>query len=72
MIDAPEPVLQVVLFTVVAVALYFFTDWVLRTIEQYRGEPLPHRNLVFFAIIFVLAVTSFEIIQRVLTSGPLA
>ena len=64
--------MQILLFTIVAVALYFLTDWLLRTIEQYRGEPLPHRGLIYFAIIFVLAVTSFEIIQRVLQSGSVA
>ncbi|NJN51508.1 MAG: hypothetical protein HC809_06755 [Gammaproteobacteria bacterium] len=64
--------MQVVLFTVVAIGLYFFTDWALRVFEQYRGEPLPNRNLVFFAIIFVTAVVSFEIIQRVLQGAPLA
>jgi hypothetical protein len=64
--------MQIVLFTIVAIGLYFFTDWAVRTIEQYRGEPLPNRNLVFFAIIFVAAIISFQIIQRVLTGGPLA
>ena len=63
--------MQVLLFTIVAVGLYFFTDWALRAIEQHRGEPLPNRNLIFFAIIFVTAVVSFEIIQRVLQGGPL-
>jgi len=64
--------LQILLFTIVAVGLYFLTDWLLRTIEQYRGEPLPHRSLIYFAIIFVLAIVSFEIIQRVLQGGSVA
>jgi len=62
---------EILLFTVVAVGLYFLTDWILRLIEQYRGEPLPNRSLVYFIIIMVLAVTSFQIIQRVLQGGPL-
>lgn len=62
---------QVLLFTVVAVGLYFLADWVLRLIEERRGEPFPNRNLIYFVVIFVLAVTSFEIIQRILQGGPL-
>lgn len=64
--------MDVILFTIVAVGLYFFTDWALRTIEQMHGSPLPYRNIVFFVIIFVAAVVSFEIIQRVLQGGALA
>ena len=62
---------QVLLFTVVAIGLYFLADWVLRMIEERRGEPLPNRNIIYFVVIFVLAVTSFEVIQRVLQGGPL-
>lgn len=63
--------MQVILFTVVAVGLYFFADWMLRLIEHYRGAPLPNRSLVFFAIIFVTAIISFQIIQRILQGAPL-
>jgi len=48
------------------VGLYFFSDWLLRVIEHYRGAPLPNRNLVFFGIILVATLVSFEIIQRLL------
>jgi hypothetical protein len=64
--------MQIVLFTLVAVGLYFFTDWALRLIEHFRGAPLPNRNLVFFAIILVVAMVSFQIIQRILQGAPLA
>jgi hypothetical protein len=64
--------MQIVLFTVVAAGLYFFTDWALRLIEQRRGAPLPNRNLVFFVIILVAAIVSFQIIQRILLGGPFA
>lgn len=63
--------MQILLFTIVAVALYFFTDWLLRLIERNRGTPLPNRNLVFFGIIFTTAIASFQIIQRILQGGPL-
>jgi hypothetical protein len=63
--------MQILLFTVVAVGLYFTANWIVLLIEQRRGEPLPNRNLIYFAVIFVLAVTSFEVIQRILQGGPL-
>lgn len=62
---------EVLLFTIVAVGLYFTTDWLVRLIESQRGEPLANRSLVFFAIIMVLAVVSFEVIQRLLQGGEL-
>jgi DMSO/TMAO reductase YedYZ heme-binding membrane subunit len=62
---------QILLFTVVAIGLYFLADWVVRLIESRRGEPLPNRSLIYFLVIFALAVTSFEIIQRILQGAPL-
>ena len=63
--------LQILLFTVVAVGLYFTADWAVRLVEERRGEPLPNRGVIFFGIIFVLAIVSFEVIQRILQGGPL-
>jgi len=60
--------MQFVYFTITAVLLYVFSDWLLRKIETKRGEPLPNRSLVFFVIILVLAVGSFKLIE-VLTGG---
>lgn len=58
--------MQAFLFTLVAIALYFFTDWILRTIERSRGAPLPNRSLIFFIIILVLTLSTFEVLQRTL------
>lgn len=63
---------QILIFTVVAGGLYFLTDWIIRLIEQRRGEPLANRSIIFFVIIMVLAITSFEFIQRVLQGGTIA
>ena len=60
---------EVLLFTVVAVALYFFSDWLLRQLERYRGKPFKHRQLIYFAIILVLTMGSFELIGHVLRGG---
>lgn len=59
--------MQIVLFTLVAAALYFFADWVLRTLEARRGAPFPNRSLLFFAIIMPLALIVFELMDRL---GP--
>ena len=51
-----------------AIALYFISDWIVNLIERRRGERLEHRSLLFFAIIFVLATLSFNVIDH-LTGG---
>ena len=56
-------------YTVAAVLLYLFSDWILNKIEQRLGKRLEYRSVVFFVIIMVLAVSSFEMIDRI-TGGP--
>ena len=51
-------------FTVAAVLLYLLSDWILNQIEIRRGERLEHRSLTFFAIILVLSLVLFNLIQR--------
>lgn len=60
--------MQALYFTVAAIGLYFFSDWLLNRIEVHRGKRFQHRSLIFFVILFVLAAGSFELIQR-LTAG---
>jgi hypothetical protein len=43
-------------YTVFAVFLYLFSDWLLDRIEKASGQRLKYRNLIFFAIIMVLAL----------------
>ncbi len=59
--------MEIVLFTIVGVALYFAADWALRTLERIHGAPLPYRNIVYFVVILVLALASFTFLQRI---GP--
>jgi hypothetical protein len=59
--------MQILLFTIVGIALYFAADWALRRIERARGAPLPHRDLVYFGIILSLALLSFTVLERL---GP--
>ena len=56
-------------YTVTGVVLYFVSDWILERIEFAMGRRLEYRTLVFFAIILVLAMLSFRILDRIVT-GP--
>ena len=57
-------------FTVAAIFLYFFSDWILNLIEQRLGKRLKYRSVIFFVIIMALAVGSFEIIDRIVGEPP--
>ena len=57
-------------YTVTAVLLYLLSDWILNKIEQRVGKRLKYRSVVFFAIIMVLAVSSFEMIDRIVGEPP--
>jgi hypothetical protein len=60
-------VTEIVWFTIVAIGLYFFSDWLLDRIERVRGKRFAeNRPLVFFAIILPLALASFWLIDRLL------
>ena len=57
-------------YTVTAVLLYLISDWILNKIEQRVGKRLEYRSLLFFVIIAVLAVGSFEMIDRLVGESP--
>lgn len=61
--------MQAVYYTLVAIALYLFSDWVLVRIEVSVGKRLEHRSLIFLAILMPLALTSFWLI-RLYTGNP--
>ena len=65
-----NPVLEILIFTLNAIIIYFLADWFIRAIEVRRGAVLKQRQLVFFVIILVLALVSFQALQAVLTSTP--
>jgi len=56
--------LDVAAYIVVGLVLYFVSDWILNQIEIKRGERFQNRSLVFFAIIMMLALVSFELLKR--------
>ena len=55
--------MEIVYFTLTAIVLYVFSDWLLRRAEQFAGRRFEHRSLIFFAIILVLALASFALIR---------
>lgn len=56
--------MDLVAYTVAGLVLYFVSDWILNQIEIRRGKRFENRSMVFFAIIMVLALGSFELIKR--------
>ena len=61
--------MQYLYYTVAAIALYFGSDWILLQIEKARGKPFEgQRSLMFLLIIMVLAVSTFKLIEVMVTS----
>jgi len=55
--------MQIVVFTLNAIVIYFLADWIVRLIEIRRGEALQQRQVVFFAIFLLLALVSFRLLR---------
>lgn len=55
--------MDLVYFTVLAVGIYFFADWLLDWIERRRGARFENRQVVFFAIILPLALATFWLMR---------
>ncbi len=58
--------MELIAFTLAGIVLYFFSDWLLDRIEQARGARFENRSIIFFAIILVLTLVSFQAISRVM------
>ena len=56
--------MDIVWFTLVAVALYFGADRLLDWIERRRGKRFANRQVAFFAIILPLALAAFWLMRR--------
>lgn len=56
---------EMIIYTLVGIILYFGSDWILLQIEHAAGRQFKNRNLIFFAIILTLALTSFAIIRLI-------
>jgi hypothetical protein len=55
--------MDIVWFTVVALALYYGADAALDWLERRRGARFQNRQVVFFAIILPLALAAFWVVR---------
>lgn len=62
--------MQFLLFILVSLVLYFVADRVLREIERRRGAPFDNRSLIFFAILLVLALLTFNGLNYFFATAP--
>ena len=63
---------EIILFSIVGIAVYFLSDRLLLLIEQKKGKPLENRSIVYFFIFFILIFASFQLIKMILSSGFVA
>jgi len=56
--------MEIIYFTIAAIFLYVGADWILKRIESAAGRTLEYRSIIFFAILLVMALTSFALIQH--------
>lgn len=61
--------MEIILFTVVGIALYLITGALLTLLERMHGDPLPQRNIVFFVLILVLSLPTFSVLRTLLGEG---
>jgi hypothetical protein len=56
--------MEILIFTLNGVVIYLLADWVIRLVEQKRGEVLKNRQIIFFVVFLSLALLSFNVIQQ--------
>jgi hypothetical protein len=62
--------MEIIIFTICGIVLYFGADALLNLLESMHGEPIPHRNIVFFFVILIMALVLFQAIQLYFYAGP--
>ena len=48
-------------YTIIGIALYFISDWLLDRLESAYGGRFKYRGLVFFTIISILALFTSQV-----------
>ncbi len=56
--------MEMLYFTLAAVLLYLGADWILNRIEVIVGRRFEYRSIIFFAILLVMALSSFALIRH--------
>lgn len=60
---------EVIIFTLNAIFIYLFADWIIRKVEEKRGEVLKQRQIVFFFVFLTLALVSFQILRNLFATA---
>ncbi len=60
--------MEIVVFTLNAIVIYLFADWIIRAVERKKGEVLKQRQVIFFVVFLSLALISFNVLRALLTS----
>lgn len=61
--------LEIIVYTLMGIGLYFVSDWILDRLEVSRGERFKNRNIIFFLIILTLAFISFNFTKFLLLAA---
>ncbi len=56
---------EILIFTLNAIFVYLFSDWIIRTLEEKRGEALKHRQIIFLAVFLALVLVSFQLLRSI-------
>lgn len=56
--------MQTILFVLVAIALYFVSDGIVRFAERTAGRRFENRTIIFFFTLLVLGFVTFWAIRR--------
>ena len=60
--------MEIIVFTLNAILVYLLADWIIRVIEQKKGEVLKYRQVIFFAVFLSLALISFNVLRTILAA----
>jgi len=61
--------MEIVIFTLNAIFVYLFSDWIIRKLEEKRGAVLKNRQVVFFVVFLVLVMLTFQILKNIFSGG---
>ncbi len=57
--------MTIVYYTLAGILLYLAADWILRMLEARAGRIFGYRTLIFFLLLFGMALGSFAVIRAV-------
>jgi hypothetical protein len=57
--------MEILVFSLNAIFVYLFSDWIIRKLEEKRGAALKHRQLVFFVVFLVLVMLTFQLMKSI-------